>query len=71
MINIKFLEENLGVQHTLAIMIIIMLILLHMSDYIVERKWDLERVKVLVLPSTTCVNLNKSLVLSAQGSQLR
>ena len=36
----EFSEGGLGIQHTFPIVIIILLLLLHESDFVVERKWD-------------------------------
>ena len=70
-LNMKFSEEGLGIRHTFHILIIILLLLLHGSDFVVERKCDLERVRLLVLPSAICGSLSKSLDLSVQNSQMR
>ena len=36
----KFSEGGLGIQHAFPIVIIILLLSLHESDFVVERKWD-------------------------------
>lgn len=71
LINIKFLKEGVGIQHILTLIIISLLLLLYVSGHVVGIKRDLEKVQLLVLPSSPFRGVNKSLHLSIQCSHVR